>query len=173
MTLSKVKELLDNNGISYDCAEYENESKFLSHIVMFPATIQAEPHKIASLVIRSDNGKTNIELMFQQADDLIFEELYFGEYSFELFDIDEALTADQLISNIKAIMDGSLAFICANDLKHRRWLGDACYDLRDGRDAYEAKLQKIQKPKGFPAKLTRSKKQYEIYDWNTYRCVIK
>lgn len=174
MTLLEVKVLLYNNNIPYDCVVYENESEFLSHIVMFPTTIQATLHKITSLVIRSNNGKTNIELVFSQADeDFLFEELFFGEYSFELFDFDEALIADQIISNIKAIMGGCFAFISANDLKHRCWLGDACYDLMNSRNDYDATLRRIQKPKGFLAKLTHSKIQYEIYDWNTYRTVIK
>lgn len=38
---------------------------------------------------------------------------------------------------------------------------------------FEKTVEKIDKPKSVFERLIKSKKQYEIYDWNTYRLVVK
>ena len=42
-----------------------------------------------------------------------------------------------------------------------------------GRQGFEQAIQRIRQPKGFISKLLKSKLQYEIYNWNTYDCIVK
>ena len=111
-------------------------------------------------------------------DEFRFEELSFGDYCFEMFDYNEEMLADALLNRIKEIQSGNFVVIIANNLKNRHWLGDACFDLNDdddafGRQGFEKAMGRINKPKGLLSRLFRTQKQYEIYDWNTYQCIVK
>ena len=94
-----------------------------------------------------------------------------------MFDYNGEMIADDLLERIKEIQSGNFVVIIANDLKNRRWLGDACFDLNDddafGRPGYEKAIRRINKSKGFLSRLLKTQKQYEIYDWDTYQCIIK
>ena len=131
------------------------------------------------MIIVSKNKKKNIELQFNYVDnEFCFEELSFGDYCFEMFDYNEEMLAGDLLDRIEEIRCGNFVVIIANDLKKRRWLGDACFDLNDdddafGRQGFEKAMEQINKPKGLLARLFRTQTQYEIYDWNTYQCIVK
>ena len=90
----------------------------------------------------------------------------------------EEILANDLLNHINEIKGGAFSVIVANDLKNQRWLGDSCFDLKDeddllGKPGFEKAIQQIRAPKGFISKLLKTNKQYEIYDWNTYQCIIK
>lgn len=62
--------------------------------------------------------------------------------------------AEELISNINEIRKGKIAVIVANNLRKKRWIGDAIFDLSDDDDAfgkagYDKAIQRIHKPYGF------------------------
>ena len=103
-----------------------------------------------------------------------FDNLWFGEFDYEMFDYNEKMLAEDLLHNITEIIKGSSIVIIMHDMKHRRWGADARFDLSDGEEIeFQKTMERIEKPKSLFAKLMKSKKQYEIYDWNTYRCIIK
>ena len=179
MTLNDAKILLSENNIVFDVREFESETAYWHHVSMFPYTKNAKPCKVIALIIPSNNGRNDIELQFNANDNNIrFEELWFGGYSFEMFDYNEEMIADDLLERIKEIQSGNFVVIVANDLKNSRWLGDACFDLNDdddafGRQGFEKAMRRINKPKGLLSRLLKTQKQYEIYDWNTYQCIVK
>lgn len=179
MTLSEVKELLIENNIAFEVLEFENEKEYWHHTAMFPYTKNARSDKVIALVIKSNNGKKNIELQFNERDNIFyFDDLWFGEFTYEMFDYNENMLAEDLIHNIKEIIKGELIVIVLNDIKNRCWCGDACFDLSDdddvcGKIGFQKAMKRIEKPKSFLAKLKKSKEQYEIYDWNTYQCIVK
>lgn len=178
MTLDEAKALLSENNISFELIEFNNEADYWRHTSLFPYTKNAKPCKVIAMLIKSNNGKKNIELQFDAVGDVFrFEELWFGDYCYEMFDYNEDMLADDLIRNILEIKQGNFIVIVLNDLRRKRRLSDACFDLCEdddfGKPGYEKALQRINKPKGLISKLLISKKQYEIYDWNTYRCIVK
>ena len=179
MTLKEAEDMLSANGISYNLSEFDNEAEYLRHIELFPDVKKTELCKVIAIVIYSLNGEKNIELQFNiYGEEIILKEMRFGEYGFEIFDYNEKTIASDLMADIFDIMRGHLTFIVSNDIKLRRWVSDACFDLRDddnsfGKPGYQNALRNIQKPKGIFHKLFKAQKQYEIYDWNTYRCIRK
>ena len=179
MTLNEAKILLSENNIAFDVREFENETAYWCHVSMFPYTKNAKPCKVIALIIRSNNGRKDIELQFNAVDnDFHFEELWFGSYCFEIFDVNEEMLADDLLDRIKEIQSGNFIVIVANNLKKKTWLGDACFERNENDDAFgqsgfEKAMKRIRKPKGPISKLFRTQKQYEIYDWNTYQCIVK
>ena len=179
MTLDDAKILLSENNIEFNVCEYENEATYWHHKMLFPYTKNARNCKVTTLVIVSKNKKKNIELLFNYVDnEFCFEELCFGDYSFEMFDYNEEKLPNDLQDRIKEIQSGNFVVIIANDLKNRRWLGDAGFDLSDNDDAFdrqgfEKAMRRINKPKGLFSRLFRTQKQYEIYDWNSYQCIVK
>ena len=179
MTLQEVKNVLFENNIPFGICEFENEAVYWHHAMKFPYTKNAEDCKVVALIIESNHGKKNIELQFNAVDDnFLFVELRFGDFCFEMFGYNEEMLANDLLDRIKNIQSGDFIVIVANDLKNRRWLGDACFDLNDdgdvfGNQGFEKTIQEIKKPKGFVSKLLKSQKQYEIYSWRTYECIVK
>lgn len=179
MTLDEAKALLSENSISFGLHEFNNEAEYWHHTMLFPYTKNAKSCKVIAMIIRSNNGKKDIELQFNADGDLFrFEELRFGDYCYEMFDYNEDMLADDLIHNIFEIKQGNLIIIVANDIRKKRWLADACFDLSDnddtfGNPGFQKALQRIKKPKSLFSKLLRVKEQYEIYDWNSYQCIVK
>lgn len=179
MTLDEAKELLSENSISFELCGFQNEAEYWQHLTLFPYTKIAKNCKVMAIIIPSKNEKKNIELQFNAVDDVFrFEELSFGDYCYEMFDIKEEFLADNLLACIDEIKNGNFTVISANDIRKKCWLGDECFDRGDddklfGEPGFKKAMQRIQKPKGFFAKMSKSVKQYEIYDWNTYRCIVK
>lgn len=179
MILEDAKLLLVENNISFETVEYRDEKEYWHHTMLFPYTKNAKSCKVIGIIIKSNNGKKDIELQFNESDgEFKFEELRFGDFCFEFFDVLEEMLAEELISNINEIREGKIAVIVANNLRKKRWIGDAIFDLSDDDDAfgkagYDKAIQRIHKPYGFFGELFKSKIQYEIYDWNSYQCIIK
>ena len=179
MTLEEAKALLTENGIPFELREFENEKAYWHHTALFPYTKNARPCRVMAVIIRSRNGKKNIELQFNDdGGNFLFEELRFGNYNFELFEHKEEYIIPDLLENIRDIMAGNLMVIDMNNMKKQRWIGDCCFDRNDedetfGEGAFRNMVGEIRKPKGWLSRLLRTKKQYEIYDWNSYECIIK
>lgn len=179
MTLLEAKTLLERSRIPYQTARYESEADYFRHLSPFPYLKNARSCKVTVLVIPSVNGVKDIELQFiPKRGEYTFAELWFGGFSFEMFNWDPDLLEADLLDYIGRIADGKLAVIESNNLKKRRWGGDACYDLTDddsvfGAPGYQEAVAKIEAPKTLWQKLTGRRIQYDIYDWRTHRQVIK
>lgn len=174
MTLEEAKKLLKANSIPFEICEFETEKEYLEHLALFPNTKKAKPYKVIAIIIRSENGKKDIELQFYKTDEtFFFEDITFGEYDYEMFDYNKEMLEHDLLEIITEIRQGKHTVITANDIKKKRWLCDACYDTDEERTELNESLQHIHRPKGLFAKLVKSKIQYEIYNWNTYQCIIK
>ena len=179
MVLDDVKALLTENNISFEVVVYENEKAYWNHTMLFTNIKNAKPCKVLSLVVKSNNGKKNIEIQFNENNgDFYFEDLRFGGYCFELFDIKEEILAETLIDDILQIQKGKLIVIEAYNLNKGCWSGDAIFDINDdddifGKRSFKKAISRLQKPKGLLSKIFGSKMQYDIYDWNTYQSIVK
>ena len=178
MTLTEAKTLLEKKRIPYQTAQYEDEDAYWRHLMPFPGG-GGRKCKITALVIPSVNGEKDIELQFNRTrGEYRFAELYFGSYSFDMFDTDPDLLAADLLDIIGQIVDGRVVVISASDLKKKRWKGDSCFDPTDSDSVFGAPglrdaMAEVESPKTIWKKLTGSRIQYEIYDWRTYRQVVK
>lgn len=193
MTLHDAKVLLSENNIDFQICEYENEAAFYLHTSLFPHIENASSCKVTTLMIASKNQKKNIEIQFNYVDnEYRFVDLCFGDFFFFLLDDYEDLLAegrlaeasraeellvDELLSCIKLIQSGNYVVMNEHDLKKRRWLGYSCFNLNSddaifGRQGFEKAMEQISKPKGLLSRLFGTQKQYEIFDWNTYRCIV-
>lgn len=164
MTLTEVKEMLNENNIPFVTCAFQNETEYWRHTALYPYIKNAKSCKVVAIIIQSKNAQRNIELQFNSVDGVFcFEELYFGDYGYELFDCTEETLATNLMLSITKIMEGNIKIIVVNDLKHERWIGNMCFDLCDedddafGKSRFQKAMQKIQTPKGFFAKLLNEK----------------
>lgn len=179
MNLNDAKTLLEKRRIPYHMARYESEAEYWQHLMPFPRTANARKCPVTALVIPAPNGVKHIELQFiRSRDDYIFEDLWFGGYSFEMFDYQPDMLEADLLDLIGRIADGKLAVIEANDPKRKRWIMDSCFDLKEddnvfGAPGFREALSKIEAPKSFWQKLTGKAIQYDIYDWRTHRQIVK
>lgn len=179
MTLIEAKILLERNRIPYHTAQYENEGEYWHHCMPFSRGEGAKSRPVVALVIPSVNGVKDIELQFiRRRGEYEFHDLWFGSYDFEMFGYREDCLEADILETIGQIVDGKLAVIECCDLKKKRRRGDACFDLTDddnvfGSSGFREAVEKIERPKTFWQKLTGQKRQYEIYDWRTYRQIVK
>lgn len=179
MTLTDAKILFDKRRIPYRTVRYENEADYWRHLMSCPRTDSARNCKITALVIPSVNGVKDIELQFSRLRrEFVFDELWFGCYSFDMYDYDQDLLEADLMDIIGQIVDGKVTVISASDLKKKRWISDARFDPTDCDNVFGAPgcreaLAKIEKPRTFWQKLAGRRIQYDIYDWRSYRQVIK
>ena len=155
MNLIDAKTLLEERRIPYRATQYENEAEYWGHLMPFPITKNARKCKVTALVIPAVNGEKHIELQFNRnRGGYVFEELYFGGFSFELCDHEPDMLAADLMDLIGRIVDGKLAVIETHDLKRRRSLPDACFDMTDpdavfGEPGYREVIAGIEAPKTF------------------------
>ena len=179
MTLTEAKTLLERKRIPYQTAQYENEAEYWRHCMPYPHTANAKNCRVTALVIPAVNGVKDIELQFNRhRGEYAFQELWFGAYSFEMFDtLEEFLEAD-ILEIIGQIVDGKLTVVECHDLKRKRCISDGLFDLTDsdgvfGAPGFREAVARIEKPKTLWQKLTRQKLQYDIYDWRTHRQILK
>lgn len=179
MNLNDAKTLLEKHRIPYHMAQYESEAAYWHHLMPFPRTDHAAKRKVTALVIPAPNGAKHIELQFNRVrSEYIFEDLWFGGYSFEMFGYEPDMLEADLLDIIGRIVDGKLAIIEANDLKRKRCVRDGSFDLKDddnvfGAPGFREAVAKIEAPKTFWQKLTGKTIQYDIYDWRTHRQIVK
>lgn len=179
MTLKGAKQILNENNIPFSETFYESEASFLIDTFHFACTKRAKTCKVIALIIYSNNGKKNLRLQFNKTDDeFLFEDLFFGGFNYEMFDYNEEMLPNDLIKEIKDAMSGKLHIIEAYDLKKKKWFFDGAYLESDDEsinqiEEFNKTVQRIEKEKSFIKKLFKTKNQYEIFDWNSYRTVIK
>ncbi len=178
MTLSEAKALLQSHSIQFQEMEFANEAEFFKHIHPYPCVNSAKENPIYALIIHSANGKKHIELQFEKKEkEYVFWDLWFGDFCFEYFEYDE--DGKSLIEHICEIMEGNQVFIVVNNPKTKRWIADAQYDKADSDDdmfgevGFQKALTKIRKKKTFFERMFGFSRSYEIYDWNTYECIVK
>ena len=181
MTLIEAIELLQENSIPFEQCEYSSETDYWYHTMMISNTKNAKSCKVAALIIPSQNNHTNIELQFnEQDDDFIFRDLWFGSLSFEEFMVSEETLADDIIERISEIRQGALTVVTVYgmNIKGRFWIADMCFDRNDTEDdlfgeaGFQKAMRRFQKRKGLFGKMFQRQRQYEIYDWNSYQCII-
>ena len=189
MTLDEAKVLLTENDIDFELVEYKDEEEYLHHTALYPYTKHAKSCKVLAMVVKSKNGEKDIELQFNEEHGIFyFVELRFGSFSFEMFeDSEEGKLTEKLMIHIREMQAGNYVVIVANNIEKHFELWDSCFEVNDtendffGKKAFEAEIHRIQglenASKGwfekFLDKLLRTKIQYEIYDWNTYKCIVK
>lgn len=174
MTLNDAKTLLNNNNFPFEMWKFQNETEYWNHITDYPINKNAKPCNVIALIIFSNNSKKHIELQFNETDGIFyFQEFWFGGFTFEMFDIKEEDLASEIVKRIEEIRSGCIAIITVNNIRKKRWLGDACFDLHCDANEFHRAIKKIDKPKRFSSQLIKARKKYEIYDWNKYKCVIK
>ena len=174
MTIEEAEKFLIENNIPFEKCSYSNEADFYRHIALYPNSLSGKTCKVITLVVRCKNGYKDIELQFNDSEmGYTFEDLYFGEYSFEFFNYKKDLLPDAIAETIDLIIQGRTVIVVANDLKRHRWLTDACYDLLEETDKYNSVIERIQKPPTIVDRLLRSVRQYEIYDYEKYERFIK
>lgn len=174
MTIEKVMDLLAIHNIPYKLCEYDNEKEYLMHVSQFLNDAKVKSCRIRAIVIKSKNGVKDIEIQFNYVDaEYVFEELRFGGFGYELFDVVEDYLSQEIIGIVISIMSGDVCCIEVVDLKRKRWYADASFDLAEDTVDFKQAMHRIDKKKGLLPKIFKTKKQYEIYDWNTYRCIIK
>ena len=180
MILSQAKELLIANSILFQECEFANEADFLNHISQFPCTKKSKTHKFYALIIPSNNGKKHIELEFEENNGkFVFWDLWFGDFCFEYFSGDADEDCSYLIEEIQEIMKGYHTVINVTNPVTKRWIADAQFDRNDtdddifGEIGFQKAMKRIRKKKTFFDRLFGFNRKYEIYDWNTYECIIK
>ena len=179
MTLTEVKTMLERHRIPYQTAQYEDEAAYWRHCMAFPYTENALPGKVIALVIPSVNGRRDIELEFvEKRDRFVFWDLWFGGYSYEMFDSIAEMLEGDILDTIAQIVEGKVAIIQAVDLKRKTMLSDGCFDLSDpdpvfGAPGFREAKERIEGKKSLWHRLTGRKIRYDIYDWRTYRQITK
>ena len=179
MTLKEVTDLLENKEIEYSLCEYENEEAFLKHIYVFPDLKNAQDYKVCALTIKSNNGYKDIVLQFNNINGVyLFDEMLFGEFCFEMYSCEERFLAEALLNNIYQVESESIAIIVTNDLTKKHWIKDDCFYLIEddpyfGEPAFFRELARIQRPKTSFEKKMSTQKQYEVYTYNSYQCIVR
>ena len=180
MTIDEAKTLLDLNNIPFSELHFNTVTEFRRHISPFAYLKDAAESQVNVLVISSNNTHKNIELQFiddNNDGNYTFVDLYFGEYSFELFDCQEEFLQESIMDEINSIVSNDIVVIVSNDLTKEKWRGDKIFDKTEndffGLPGFERAMRRINKRKGFFSKIFGSKIQYEIFDWNTYQCIVK
>lgn len=181
MTLDKVIAILDAHNIYFSKLHFNNVADFRLHMSPFAYLKNAGANPVSVLCIPSNNGHKNIELQFidkENDGNYTFVDLYFGEYFYELFDCQEECLEQSIMDEITGIISNDVIVIVANDLKNKRWYSSQIFDKKEkdgfGLPGFERAMQQISKrrKKFFPNPF-KSKMQYDIYDWNTYQCIVK
>ena len=175
--LNRISEQLQDRAIPFEELHYENRNSFWQAIEVYPDEEKPTPYPVLALTVKSNNGKKDLAVVFEQVDDRYeFCDLFFGSFGFELFDAEEEITEGSLLDLIEDIMRNETTVIYAVDITKNIWLWDGVFDLNDpdphDKEEFEKKLQEIQKPKKGLSKLLDHETRYEIYNWDTYRCVV-
>ena len=174
MTIENAKKILNNENIAFIETVYASEKDYWIKSEDFKNASfkNAREIKVATLVIVSNNKHKDLTLQFFEKDNQFeFDDLLFGSYSFEMFDYNPNMLAHDLIHNIKLVMSGNAKAIKAYN-KAKRISATGLFDISDDADVEDLNniLARIEKKK---KSLLGSKKYYDIYDWNTYKTIVK
>lgn len=177
MKLIDVKKLLDDNGYTYtqtivsSRAEFYRQKGFNS---------SKDTGAFILLSIPNPNHQIDIQIIFNDVtENPDFIDLEFGGYWCELFDCEENYVAQELLTEIEGIVNGSTHVIFASIFKkgiHWRWCGKYV-DLPDAEknnmDSFHNHVAKIKSPKSWWKRLIGRTDVYEIYNWKSYERIVK
>lgn len=176
MKWNEVKNLLEHNGLEYKSSRVENIGE---HHRQQGFLKSKENHAIKMITIPNPYHDKNIELIFDSdGENPKFYDLDFGGYCYELFDCNEDDIEKQLIKEIKDIISGNVYIIFARNVKSGEWFFDGCFfdspdEDENTMDEFRDLIARIRSPKSWIRKITKRIDQYEIFNWNSYECVIK
>ncbi|MGN0292575.1 MAG: hypothetical protein ACI4D3_01070 [Lachnospiraceae bacterium] len=176
MTLSEVQLLLDQNGITYHFTTEPNRAVFYQRKGFSSSDDTGAFHL---LTIPNPNHSKVIKLIFEDSSsDADFYDLEFGGYWYELWGWNEEGLAENLLDEIKNILDGKAYVIFATDAKTGKWFADSLYCDREDpewndMDSFQKAVTRIKKPKSWWRKLIQRTDIYEIFNWNSYEKVVK
>ena len=174
MTLMTAKALLTARGIDFAQQDYPDEATFY-RCCFAVSPRKARPKAVCALLIRSKNGRKHLILQFLQKNhQVVFEELFFGEYAFEFFNHAQTALAEDLMDTVLSVISGQLHILITIAQKNGRLLADAAYVLtadpaKDDTIAYEAALRRVMRPRRGLKKWLMRAQSVEIYNWNSYR----
>ena len=177
MKLIEVKKLLDDNNYTYAQTVIPNRAEFYRQKGFHPSI---DTGAFALLTIPNPNHEQDIQIIFNDAtENPDFYDLEFGGYWYELFDCEEELLPQELLTEIQRIVSGSTYVIFACIIKkgiHWKWDG-VYYDLPDDEMnsmvAFQNTVSKIKSPKNWWKKLTGKTDVYEIFNWTSYERITK
>lgn len=177
MKLTDTKKLLDDNGFKYTETIVPSRAEFYRQKGFNPSE-DAGPFVLIS--IPNPNHQVDIQLVFSDAtDNPDFNDLEFGGYWYELFDCEETYVAQELLTEIRRIINGNTHIIFLTAVKNGlRWHWDGKYDdLPDAEmnsmDAFNNTVAKIKSHKSWWRKLTGKTNIYEIFNWTSYEKIVK
>lgn len=183
MTLEYAKKLLSEKGIPFIETIYESEKEYwLKNKEFENASFKnAREMKVATIVIMSNNKHKNLILQFyEKNNEFEFDDMLFGAWFFEMFDYNPDMLVDDLLHNIEFVMSGNAMVIDSYKICHgtKKWYSDAIFNMSDDENVsdklgFEKALARIEQKKSFLKTLFGVKMYYDIYDWNTYRNVVK
>ena len=180
MTLIEGKRLLDSNNIPFSELRFNNTADYWLYKNPLANTEKADKNPVTLLVVSSNNQKKNIELLFADENNDgndTFIDLYFGQYFYDLleyedFDCEEDLQ-QAIVNEINRVMKNDIIVVAKEVRKKAVFHMLAFYDKKENIPGIENMMKEINKKKGLFAKLFGPKTQYEIYDWNSYQCIVK
>lgn len=177
MKLTEVKRLLDDNSYAYTQTVIPSRAEFYRQKGFHPSI---DNGAFTLLTISNPNHEKYIQIIFNDAtENPDFHDLEFGSFWYELFDCEKEYLAQELLTEIQRIIDGSTYVICASIVKkgiHWNWNG-VYYDLPDDEmnsmDVFRNTVSKIKAPKNCWKRLTGKTDIYEIFNWTNYEQIIK
>ena len=177
MKLIDVKKLLDANGYTYMQTIVSSRAEFYRQKGFNPSE---DTGAFVLLSIMNPNHQIDIQIIFNDAtENPDFSDLEFGGYWYELFDCEEEYVAQELLTEIERIIDGSTHIIFASMLKNGiHWHWDGKYDdlpnaEMNSMDAFQNTVKKIKSPKSWWRRLTGRTDIYEILNWTSYERIVK
>lgn len=170
MKMCELTDLLDENGYSYKVYYIDDKEFYAAKGCCNIKQYESVLIKVVS--IKNPNHSLNLDFtLYNRNNNFVVYDLWFGGYSFELFDFDDDDLADVILDNIKTVVGNKMHIIFARNAKTDKWFCDCAFyecddDFEDDMDDYEDTMKRIRK------KIGRTDK-YEVYTWKDYECIIK
>ena len=178
ISVDELKMQLEREHIDYIEKQFSTEREYLKTHFRNPNLKGRSEAPVSILLIDGGSHKMPVWLEFQPgAEGMVFYDLYFGEYGFELFQNNDEIIRQTVIETIRDILDGKIHVIASWNSKTCAWNGDASFYISPGEDdddsdAYEKALRRIEKPRGWFSRRWGVETTYAVYNWNSY-CEIK
>lgn len=163
MTLEEGRRLLEGEGLPFSELYYENENAYWAGSCPWTITGRGRECPVTVLRVEAPNGVRHLELQFTEGQ---LEDLYFGGFGFELWEAENLET--ELLEDIRKITGGQSWVGITMDAKTKSWRGDGWFPREDGDDSMETALEKLRRPRTRWERLFRTRRLYEVYDWNEY-----
>ena len=163
ITMEDVRRRLDAEGMAYTVRLNVKDEHMASHAIIMDGGCKEAPLRV---VFGEAEGEQR------------FIDLRFGQFDYELFQYSEETVLDELAEDIRAVLSGKTKVISAWETCTHRWRGDACFYVAPGEDEddsdeYAAAVRRIERPKCRLLRCLTSRVTYAIYDWHSYREIIR